>query len=214
MRLVQNFRHALWWFRESVILPSLLVVKTQPSWAVVTVVLLLNAIAMGWLAQGMSMQSAVLAKQLEIANQLQVTQGKFTTLAEQTLHVSVQLKDSQITLAEATKKIGQANAAVLGTADVAPISIVPVPAATEMAINKPVALGIVLISPNAGVEKTIYDTQQQTTAIETVKPGAVMLYYKKEAGWYQVDAPTHLGVTGWIQQDHLTEVPNVTELPR
>lgn len=79
--------------------------------------------------------------------------------------------------------------------------------------DKPTPLGIIEVNTLHSGPKAVYDTPDKTTQIDTAKPGTVMLFYKKQGGWYQVDPPTKLGQLGWVQQDNVTEMPNVTELP-
>lgn len=144
------------------------------------------------LSQNNAQLTAVLKKQEENLNTLSVLQDKVDQLQH-------------------TAPIAQANSdiskTVLGASTVA-----ATPSPTPLTI--PTAIGMLQVNSYPMTEKIIYDSPSMIQTIETVKPSTFMLYYKKEAGWYQVDPPSHVGTMGWIQQDNLTEIPNVTELPQ
>ncbi len=162
----------------------------KPTAIVAIGLLLLSLVLMRALSQNNSRLATLVQKQNENLTKLDELQTKVDALQKGTV------------IAQTNTDVSKT---VLGATTVAP---------TPTPLEIPLALGMLQVNSYPAAEKIIYDSPSQVSTVETVKPGTFMLYYKKEGGWYQVDPPTKVGMMGWIQQDNLTEVPNVTELPQ
>jgi len=166
-----------------------------------------NVIVSATLFQKISKQSELLTEQQKSFAQLAVLQNRLQVANDQAATNANSLAQLQTAIKELTKATETSR--VLGSSITKPLTFAEEPST----LLNPAPLGIVMVNTLNPVDKVVYDTPEMLKHVETVKPGIVMLYYKKMNDWYQVDPPSHFEKKGWIQKDNLTEVPNVSELP-
>lgn len=184
--------------------------KKQYLFSSVLVLLLGNVLVSLYLLQSISKQSQLISEQYQNVTQLPTMQNRLQVANDQSAANAATLAQLQTTVKELSAQATTTkNTKVLGEQTTTPTTFAEPGSVTE----RPTPLGIVMVNTLNTSDKIVYDTPAMLTQLETVKPGTVMLYYKKDADWYQVDPPTHFEKMGWIQKDNLTEVPNVSELP-
>lgn len=193
--------------QESKIVCALKEFVQAHSMAIVVVLLVFNIVTLSFLFSANSSQHQLILAQESSTQKMADLQEKLLANNEDTAKSQVFLQEIKNSLEQLNSR-SDSEDTVLGTADSTVVSETPT------TFVGPVPLGIIQVSPNAAFDKTIYDTPTQGSVIETVKSGQVMLYYEKANGWYKVDSPEHIGMTGWIQQDNILEIPSSAELPK